>query len=143
MRPVLAASVAVFRSGRVLLARRTMAPGLGLFALPGGKVERGETMADAALRELFEEVGVRAGPPCFNAHNEVIGPAHHFVIASFVAPWLAGEGEPGPEASEVVWLARGEIGSVALVAVLEQILHKGFELAERNGWLGAAGSSRH
>jgi hypothetical protein len=48
-RPILAVSVAVFRKGRVLIARRTRAPLLGHFSLPGGGVEVGETLA-AALR---------------------------------------------------------------------------------------------
>ena len=60
MRPTLAVSTAVFRDGRVLIARRGAEPGLGLWSLPGGRVEAGETLADAARRELMEEVGVEA-----------------------------------------------------------------------------------
>ena len=59
--PFLGASVAVFRDGRVLLAARgPAAPMEGLFSLPGGGVEPGETLAEAALRELREEIGVEA-----------------------------------------------------------------------------------
>ena len=136
-RPVLAASVAVFRAGRVLLASRVTAPGAGLFALPGGVVETGETMAAAALRELQEETGVCARIVAFNAHSEVIetdlqGVRHHYVIASFIARWLEGEAASGPEAGDVRWMLREEIGSLPLVAGLEQILHKAFDMAERS-----------
>ena len=135
-RPFLAVSVAVFRDGRVLLASRTAAPGAGLFALPGGVVEIGETMAAAALRELREETGVSARIVAFNAHNEMIehdatGVRHHYVIASFVADWVAGEAAAGPEAGEVRWVARDEIAGLALVAGLAQILQKAFDMAER------------
>jgi len=60
-RPILAASVAVIRDGRILLAARGKPPSEGLFSLPGGMVDVGETLAEAALRELREEVGYAAG----------------------------------------------------------------------------------
>ena len=60
-RPVLAASVAVFRAdGKVLLATRTSPPACDVWSLPGGKVESGETLAGAALRELAAVLGLSA-----------------------------------------------------------------------------------
>lgn len=107
--PLLAASLAVFREGRVLLARRAAAPFAGRWSLPGGLVERGESLAGAALREMREEVDVTARILGFNRHVEIIehdddgAVRRHYVIASFVGQWLAGEGTPGPEADEVRW----------------------------------------
>jgi ADP-ribose pyrophosphatase YjhB (NUDIX family) len=109
LRPLLAVSIAVFREGRVLLAARTRPPFLGLFSLPGGLVETGESLTDAALRELFEEVQVKAEIAAFNRHVESIEREdtdkvlRHYVIASFAAKWISGEGVPGPEASEIIW----------------------------------------
>lgn len=108
-RPVLAASVAVFRDGLVLLATRTRPPADRLWSLPGGKVEAGETLEQAALRELDEEVGVKARILGFNRHVEIVGRdadgtvSHHFVVASYAAEWLAGEPQTGPEAGDVMW----------------------------------------
>ena len=59
-RPIVGASIAVIRDGRVLLAARANEPMRGVWTLPGGKVEAGETLAEAALRELREEVGLEA-----------------------------------------------------------------------------------
>lgn len=107
--PYLAVSIAVFREGRVLLATRTSPPYAGDFSLPGGLVEAGETLEAAALRELREEVQVEARIVAFNRHVESIHRdgagriLRHYVIASFVGEWIAGEGAPGPEAGEVVW----------------------------------------
>ena len=135
-RPLLAASVAVFRYGRVLLARRLAPPGAGLFALPGGLVETGETMAQAALRELREETGVEAQLSGFNAHNEVIEREadgrvrRHFVIASFAAHWISGEGQCGPEAAEIIWASRDEVRKLDLVAGLEDILAGAWQMPE-------------
>jgi ADP-ribose pyrophosphatase YjhB (NUDIX family) len=110
MLPVLAASIAVFREGRVLLAQRAKNPGNGVWSLPGGRVEPGETMEFAALRELREEVGLAADIVGFNRHVEVIrrdstgAIAAHFVVASFVGVWRDGEACAGDETSAVAWV---------------------------------------
>jgi 8-oxo-dGTP diphosphatase len=108
-RPILAVSAAVFREGRVLIARRARAPLLGHFSLPGGGVEIGETMAAALARELMEEVGVEAEIIAFNRHVEAIIPEGgrvraHFVIASFVARWTGGEPRLSDEVDAVDWI---------------------------------------
>ena len=113
-RPFLAASVGVVRDGRVLLAARGRPPMERVFSLPGGLVEPGETLAEAALRELREEVGIEA------RITGVVGPVeiidrdpdgrvrHHFVVVAHRAEWLAGEPASGPEALEFCWAGRGE-----------------------------------
>jgi 8-oxo-dGTP diphosphatase len=108
-RPILAVSAAVFREGKVLIARRARAPLVGHFSLPGGGVEAGETLAEALARELMEEVGVEAEILAFNRHVEAI--AHeggrvrtHFVIASFVARWMSGEPRLSDEVDAVEWI---------------------------------------
>jgi ADP-ribose pyrophosphatase YjhB (NUDIX family) len=109
-RPILAASIAVFRDGKVLIATRTKPPGDGVWSLPGGLVETGETLEEGALRELMEEVGVEARIVAFNRHVQRIDRdddgriRHHFVVASFVGAWVAGEAQTGPEAGEVRWV---------------------------------------
>ena len=108
-RPILAVSTAVFRAGKVLIARRARAPWAGAFSLPGGVVEIGETLEAAARRELREEVGVEVEIAGFVRH---VQPIHlegervkaHFVIAVFKAVWRAGEPQTSEEVSEVAWV---------------------------------------
>lgn len=108
-RPFLAASVAVFREGRVLLAQRATGAGIGLWSLPGGMVESGERLEDAALRELGEETGVRAELIGFVDHVQLIQHDEdgrvrsHATIAVYAARWQSGEGEASAEASAILW----------------------------------------
>ena len=138
-RPVLAVSLAVFREGRVLLAQRAAPPLAGLFTLPGGVVELGETLVEAALREMREEVAVEARILAFNRHVEVIHRdaagmvARHYLIASFVGTWLAGDGTVGPEASAVLWAMRGDLDRLAITDNLVPLLEAAWTMVEAGG----------
>jgi ADP-ribose pyrophosphatase YjhB (NUDIX family) len=129
-RPLLAVSVACFRDGRVLLATRTRPPALGALTLPGGLVEPGERIVEAALRELQEEVEVEAEIAGFNGHAERIERdndgrvKHHYVIASFVARWLSGEPQAGPEAGEIVWADPQALDDLPLTDGLRALLRR-------------------
>jgi ADP-ribose pyrophosphatase YjhB (NUDIX family) len=137
-RPVLAASVAVLREGRILLAMRGKPPSEGLFSLPGGKVEVGETLGEAALRELREEVGVEAkligliAPVEFIERDEKGHIRHHVVIAAHAARWVSGEPQTGPEAKEIRWITERDIADLPMTAGLTGILEQAFRLARRD-----------
>jgi len=129
-RPFLAASVAVFRDGKVLLASRTAAPAADLFSLPGGVVEVGEVLAEAALRELFEEVAVEARIIGFVDHSEIVQRdetgriKRHFIIACFAAEWLTGEGTTSAEAGAILWVDPDQLGGIAVTKGLGPMLKK-------------------
>jgi len=131
IRPVLCASAAAFRGGKLLLARRTKPP--FLWSLPGGAVEWGETLAAAALRELREETGVEAEAVGYAGHCEVMlrnekgNVFEHFVILAFAARWRAGEARSGPEASAVEWVEPTRLGDYEITEGLVEIV----EAAER------------
>jgi ADP-ribose pyrophosphatase YjhB (NUDIX family) len=129
-RPILAASVAVFRDGRVLLAERVNPQAADCFSLPGGLVEVGETLEEAALREVFEETGVVARIRSFNGHVEVIARddhdkvQRHFVVASFLGDWISGEGTTGAEARTVLWADPFDLDHIPLTPGLRPLLRK-------------------
>ncbi len=134
-RPFLAASIAVFRHGRVLLAERVHPPAAACFSLPGGVVELGETLAAAALRELLEETGVAARIVGFNDHLDIIERdaqgrvAAHFVVASFVGLWTSGEGTSGAEARRVIWVEPHAICDLSTTPGLGPILERAAAIA--------------
>jgi ADP-ribose pyrophosphatase YjhB (NUDIX family) len=131
-RPFLAASIAVFREGRVLVASRTQPPLDALYSLPGGLVEPGETVAEAALRELREEVAVEAELVGFLRPVEIIERdadgrvRHHFVVLAHVARWLAGEGTVGLEAGDVRWIDEDEVASLPTTPGLPETLRAAY-----------------
>jgi len=118
----------VFRDGLVLLGARVAAPAPGVFSLPGGVVELGETLEAAALRELHEETGVRARIVGFAGHTEVLDlddekrVRRHFVVATFAARWIEGEGEPSDEAPQVIWADPNDLGELPTTPGLKRIL---------------------
>ena len=137
-RPILAASAAVFRpDGTVLLGARRTGPFSGIFSLPGGLVETGETLEEAALRELEEETGVRGQIVAFNGWREVINREddgrvkRHYVIASFAARWVAGDGVAGEELGQVIWADEARIAHLTLTGGLSEVLDSARVLVSR------------
>ncbi len=136
-RPILAVSVAVFRQGRVLVGRRARPPMAGRFSLPGGVVEIGETLTEAALRELSEEVGVEAEIVGFNRHIEPIvregaRVRAHFVIASFVGRWTRGEARVSPEIDAVAWIEPSASASLLTTPELADVIASAERIASRS-----------
>lgn len=128
VRPTLAASAAVFRGPLVLLARRAANPGAGLWSLPGGRVEAGETLAEAAAREVMEEVGVSVEILGFAAARDIIvrdkaGELKaHFVVVAHAARWRSGEPQVGEEAAEVGWFRPGEVAALPTTEGLADVV---------------------
>ena len=134
-RPFVGASIAVLRDGRVLLAARANEPLRGVWTLPGGLVEPGETLAAAALRELREEVGVEARvlgsltPTEIILHAEDGRLRHHYVVHPHAALWSGGEPVPGPEALAVRWATLAEVAEFETTPGLAETLAEAFSRA--------------
>jgi 8-oxo-dGTP diphosphatase len=99
----------------VLLIRRGTPPRLGEWSLPGGRIEWGEPVKAAALRELREETGVEAEITSLLDVIDGFFPEHgrHYVLVDYAARWLSGEPRPGDDASEArFWPAEAALGVV-------------------------------
>ena len=131
-RPELSVSTVVFRDGKVLLAQRMFEPYAGYYSLPGGRVERGETLHEAALRELMEEVQVEAHIIGFVDHVELCerdesgDVLFHAVIAVFLAHWMGGDAQIGAEVSDVLWYDFNSPSDVQMTPNLKNILAKAY-----------------
>jgi 8-oxo-dGTP diphosphatase len=136
-RPYLAVSAAIIRDGRVLVARRAKGASTGLYTLPGGVVEAGETLHEALMREIAEETGITIEPVVLAGQREFITRdqggkvSRHFVILCFAARWLAGEGTPQiEELSELRWLRPAEVAELKTTEGLAEIVAAAFERIE-------------
>jgi ADP-ribose pyrophosphatase YjhB (NUDIX family) len=98
-RPVVTA-IPITDEGRIVLLRRGIEPGRGLWAQPGGFLEVDETVSEAAIRETYEETGLVVQP------GEIIGLYSRLeaavVVIAFEARVVAGEYRTNPEATEIV-----------------------------------------
>ena len=105
LRPIPCVGVVCWRGEEVLLIRRGRPPRLGEWSIPGGKVEWGEPLADAALRELREETGVTAELRGLVEVYEIIEPGFHYVLIDYAAHWRAGEPLAADDADEARFLS--------------------------------------
>jgi mutator protein MutT len=110
-RPEVSVGAIVVDAGRLLLVQRGRGAGIGLWSVPGGRVERGETLAEAVVRELQEETGLHGECERFVGWVERIGADYHFVILDFVVTVQPGEPVAGDDAAAVAWVALDDVGA--------------------------------
>jgi ADP-ribose pyrophosphatase YjhB (NUDIX family) len=138
-RPYLAVSAAIIRDGRVLIVRRARPPAYGVFTLPGGGVEAGETLREAVIREVIEETALTIEPLGLAGYREAIARdadgriERHFVILPFAARWLAGEVALNDELAEARWLVPSELDGLKTTEGLAEVVRAAYAIA------GAAG----
>jgi len=137
-RPIVAVGAAVCRDGRVLIVRRGKAPSKGVWTVPGGAVDLGETMRQAAAREVQEECGIQI------AVGEVVGildnivraqagqgPAgilYHYAIVDFAAQYVSGGLTPSEELMDAAWVYPTELDAYRVPAKAQEVLLKALAL---------------
>lgn len=127
-RPFLAVSAAIIRDGKVLVVRRAKPPAKNLYTLPGGVVEAGETLHDAVVREVREELSIGIEPLMLAGYREGIlrdsdgRVERHFVILAFAARYISGDPVPNEEVAEVRWIEPRELGALPTTEGLAEIV---------------------
>jgi 8-oxo-dGTP diphosphatase len=133
LRPETCVGAVVMQADHLLLIRRGRGAAEGQWSIPGGRVERGETLAEAVVREVEEETGLVVVCRAFLGWVERISAQHHFVILDFVAEVARVGGGPdvesglpllraGDDAADAAWVALAELATIDLVDGLYQFL---------------------
>ena len=124
--PQVCVGAVVVDDGRLLLIRRGHGPAAGAWSVPGGRVEAGETVGEAVVRELAEETGLEGLCGSLLGWVERIDEEHHYVILDFVVDVLDPvDPVAGDDAMEAAWVALHEVGEMAnLVEGLAEFLHE-------------------
>ncbi len=110
-------------NGRLLLVKRGHEPGAGLWSLPGGRIEPGETDAEALVREMREETGLEVEPgPLLGAVRRPAGDGDVIDIRDYAATITGGALIPGDDAANARWVTVAELDSLAITDGLVEAL---------------------
>jgi mutator protein MutT len=130
--PQVGVGAVVVRNGQVLLIRRRNPPLEGRWTLPGGRVEAGESLEAAVVREVLEETGVEVtaaellvvvDPVERDASGAVL---YHFVILDYACEWVAGEPHAASDADAARWVPRSQLEAYDLPAKTLEVVLMGF-----------------
>jgi ADP-ribose pyrophosphatase len=116
--PQVGVGAVVFHENKILLVKRARPPAQGQWAIPGGRLEVGETLQRAAEREILEEAGVciRARHPLYTfdmiERDDDGSVRFHYVIVDLEAEYISGEPRASDDATEARWLSADELRSL-------------------------------
>ncbi|MFB0506759.1 MAG: NUDIX hydrolase [Thermodesulfobacteriota bacterium] len=135
--PIIGVGAIIIRGEEVLLARRGKEPGYGKWSIPGGAVKLGESLEEAVVREVSEEVNlaVRVGGVVEVLERIFRDPEgrvqYHYVLVDFLCEHVLGEGKPSSDALEVQWVPVSEISCHGLPGKTKKVIQKAFEMRQR------------
>ncbi len=133
--PIVSVGAIVMQDGRALIVKRREEPGRGMWSVPGGKVELGETLRDAVAREAHEETGMIVQPGEMLAVSDAVYRDNHgriqfhYVFVDFLCRAIRGELRAATDAADVRWLSEVELDTTPITPTAQRVLRKAFGLA--------------
>jgi 8-oxo-dGTP diphosphatase len=128
--PQVAVGAIVFKDDKVLLVLRANPPAKEQWAIPGGRVELGETLQEAAEREIKEETGItiRAREPVLTFdvidRDDAEHVRFHYVIVDLAADYISGEPQPGDDAASARWISPEELNTLPVSPTTLKLLRQ-------------------
>jgi 8-oxo-dGTP diphosphatase len=139
--PVVGVGAVVFQGEEVLLVRRGHEPAMGLWSLPGGLVELGETLEAAIIRELAEETGLRVTILGVAAVLERVfrdpdgGIAYHYVLVDFLCEYAGGELAAGSDSTAARFVPFKEMPQLEMPDFTMEAIHRARQQRREGSWL--------
>ena len=136
-RPVVAVGVLLLDGDRVLLVQRATPPSVGKWTVPGGKVELGETLEEAAARELAEETGLACElGPIVEVLDRVLRAGdgrieYHYVILDLLGTRPRGTLRAGSDCADARWVELARLGDFATTDGLAPVIARAKEMHDR------------
>lgn len=133
--PIAGVGAVVINNRQVLLVRRANEPNRGQWSIPGGTVELGETLAQAAIREVREECGVEIVPGGVLDTFDLIRRdqagrlQYHYVLIDLAARYVSGEPTAGTDALEVRWVEEAQFDQLEIIPRLLPVLRRALRSA--------------
>ena len=134
--PQVSVGAVVIRDRKILLVKRNKAPNKGQWAIPGGSIKLGETLQEAAEREIREETGlmVKAKEPVYTfdfIERDQKGQIRfHYVIVDLMADLVGGELRPSDDAVDAAWFSPEDVEHAGVTETTREFLR---EFLPRNG----------
>ena len=121
--PICGVGAVIRTADRYLLVRRGRAPNEGKWAVPGGKIQLGETMRQAVVREVEEETGlaVEVGDPIWVGEAMDPDGSWHFILIDFEASIVGGDLRVGDDAAEIGWFTLEEARNLPLTDTMNEL----------------------
>ncbi len=147
-RPIVGIGIVLWRDGKVALVRRGKPPRQGQWSLPGGAQRLGETVLEAAAREVREETGLDlADARIFDVvdlieRDEEGRIAYHYTLIEVTGRAVGGAGEAASDAAELAWFTPEEVAAMPLWKETRRVVGRAAELLGTGKTSpGAAGQS--
>jgi 8-oxo-dGTP diphosphatase len=131
--PLVGVGAIIIENARVVLVKRAHPPLQAEWSIPGGVLEVGELVRQAAIREACEETGLTVDPgELLGVYDRVLRDAdkrvrYHYVLVDFLCRRVAGDLVAASDATEVRWFTREELPALKLAEDTIDVIHKGFD----------------
>lgn len=133
--PLVGVGAVVFRGSEALLVRRGSEPARGIWTLPGGLLELGETLKEGVRREVAEECGIRVEVgELLGAFERIVRDEegrveYHYVILDYLATWLEGNAVAASDVMDARWVPLSGLGEYDVSQEAKGVIFRGWKLA--------------